>query len=103
MLSLIEHDSINTTLAKAKTIRPILERLLTRIKKTVTLVDVYRIARSEFGLTASQEHAQKIVLKLQKLGEYFKDRPGGYLQIFKNGFRLGDNAPMAIIQFVSKA
>ena len=101
MLSIIEHDSITTTLAKAKAVRPILERFLTRIRKAPALLDTYRIARSELGLIASQEHAQKVVTKLQKLGEYFKDRPGGYLQIFKDGLRLGDNAPMAVIQFVT--
>jgi large subunit ribosomal protein L17 len=90
--ALIKHESIKTTLPKAKDLRPVVEKLITLAKRG--------------GLhcrrqAVSQLQDQSVVKKLMdSMGARFADRSGGYLRIVKAGFRYGDNAPMAVIQFV---
>ncbi|ANK83119.1 50S ribosomal protein L17 [Minwuia thermotolerans] len=92
--ALIKHEQIKTTLPKAKDLRPVVEKLVTLAKRG--------------GLHARrQAYAQlpeeRIVAKLfDELAERYKDRPGGYLRIIKAGYRYGDSAPMAIIEFVDR-
>jgi large subunit ribosomal protein L17 len=92
--SLIEHEQIKTTLPKAKELRPIIEKLITLGKRG----DMH--ARR---LAAAQLKQDKDVAKLfAVLGPRYKERQGGYVRIMKAGFRYGDMAPMAIIEFVDR-
>ena len=92
--SLIEHEQIKTTLPKAKELRPIVEKMITLAKRG----DLH--ARRQ---AASKLKQDKHVAKLfEVLGPRFKERNGGYVRIMKAGFRYGDMAPMAIIEFMDR-
>ena len=92
--SLIEHEQIKTTLPKAKELRPIVEKLITLAKRG----DLH--ARRQ---AAAQLKQDAVVAKLfEVLGPRYKDRQGGYVRVLKAGFRYGDMAPMAIIEFVDR-
>ena len=93
--ALIEHEQITTTLPRAKELRRIIEPL-------VTLGKVPSVHRRRIAFARLQSRAA--VSKLfDDLGARFSSRPGGYVRILKNGFRKGDNAPMALVEFVEKA
>ena len=90
--SLIEHKRIHTTLAKAKALRMFLEPLVTRSKED-TMHNrrmVFRALNNKYAVTEL----------FRNISEKVADRPGGYLRIIKLGNRLGDNAEMALIEFV---
>jgi len=92
--SLIEHEQIRTTLPKAKELRPVIERLITLAKRG----DLH--ARRQ---AAAQLHEDKYVRRLfEVLGPRYRERQGGYVRVLKAGFRYGDMAPMAIIEFVER-
>jgi len=92
--SLIEHEQIKTTLPKAKELRPIVEKLITLAKRG----DLH--ARRQ---AAAQLKEDRHVARLfDILGPRYKSRNGGYLRVLKAGFRFGDMAPMAIIEFVDR-
>ena len=92
--SLIEHEQIVTTLLKAKELRPIVEKLVTLAKRGDLNSRRLAIAR-----TRNKEMSKKL---FDVLGPRYKDRQGGYIRIMKAGFRYGDNAPMAVIEFVDR-
>ena len=92
--SLIEHEQIKTTLPKAKELRPIVEKLITLAKRG----DLH--ARRQAAAQLKQD--QYVAKLFDILGERYKDRQGGYVRIMKAGFRYGDMAPMAIIEFVER-
>jgi large subunit ribosomal protein L17 len=92
--SLIKHEQIITTLPKAKELRPFVEKLVT-LAKSGTLHD-RRIAISRVRDVA------QVGKLFEVLGPRYKDRNGGYIRIMKAGFRHGDNAAMAIIEFVER-
>ncbi|PWJ18265.1 50S ribosomal protein L17 [Jannaschia seohaensis] len=92
--SLIEHEQIKTTLPKAKELRPIVEKMVTLAKRG----DLH--ARR---LLASRLHDEAAVSKLiDVLAPRYADRQGGYVRVLKAGFRYGDMAPMAFIEFVDR-
>jgi len=92
--ALFTHKSITTTETKAKRLRPLAERLITFAKRG----DLH--ARRQ---AIAQIKDVELVGKLfAVLGPRYKERNGGYLRIMKAGFRFGDNAPMAIIEFVDR-
>ena len=92
--ALIEHEKIETTVTKAKTVKPYAEKVITKAKKG-SLHDRRQV------LKMIQNKA--IVAKLfEEIGPKYEDRNGGYTRIIKAGFRYGDNAPMAIIEFVDR-
>ena len=92
--SLIKHEQITTTLPKAKELRPIVEKLITLGKRG----DLH--ARRQ-AISAVRDVPQ--VGKLfETLGPRYAERNGGYIRIMKAGFRRGDNAPMAVIEFVDR-
>jgi len=92
--SLIEHEQIKTTLPKAKELRPIVEKLITLAKRG----DLH--ARRQAAAQLKQDmHVQKL---FDVLGPRFAERQGGYIRVLKAGFRYGDMAPMAIIEFVDR-
>ena len=90
---LIEHESVMTTLPKAKEIRPIVEKIVTLAK-----IDTLHNRRS---LLTKFRNDMKPVSKLfSVLGKRYLERKGGYLRIIKTGYRQGDCAAMSIIRFV---
>jgi len=92
--ALIKHEQIVTTLPKAKDLRPIVEKLITLGKRG----DLH--ARRQ-AIAQIRDEGQ--VAKLfAVLGPRYKERQGGYIRILKAGFRYGDNAPMAVIEFVDR-
>ena len=92
--ALIKHEQIITTLPKAKDLRPVVEKLVTLGKRG----DLH--ARR---LAISRLRDADLVKKLiDVLGPRYKTRNGGYLRVMKAGFRPGDNAPMAVIEFVDR-
>jgi large subunit ribosomal protein L17 len=92
--SLIEHEQIVTTLPKAKELRSIADKLVTLAKRGDLHARRQAIARV-------RDLAQ--VRKLfDVLGPRYAERAGGYTRVLKAGFRLGDNAPMAVIEFVER-
>ncbi|GMB83674.1 MULTISPECIES: 50S ribosomal protein L17 [Shinella] len=92
--SLIQHEQIVTTLPKAKEIRPIVEKLVTLGKRG----DLH--ARRQ---AISQIRDVAVVSKLfDAIASRYANRNGGYLRIMKAGFRHGDNAPLAVIEFVDR-
>ncbi len=93
--SLLQHELIKTTLAKAKELRGVVEPLIT-LAKTDTLAN----RRLAFNRLRDRAMVTKL---FNELGPRFKARPGGYLRVLKCGFRKGDNAPAAIIEMVDKA
>jgi large subunit ribosomal protein L17 len=92
--SLIQYEQIKTTLPKAKDIRPIVEKLITLGKK-----NTLHSRRQLIATLGSNDLAAKV---LNTLSVRFKDRPGGYTRIVKAGFRHGDMAPMAFIEFLDR-
>ena len=92
--ALIKHEQIKTTLPKAKDLRPVVEKLITLGKRG----DLH--ARRQ---AIAQIKDVALVGKLfSVLGPRYKDRNGGYLRVLKAGFRHGDNAAMAVIEFVDR-
>lgn len=91
-LALIEHKRINTTLAKAKSLRVYLEPLLTKSKTNTT-----HSRRTVFANLQSKTAVEEL---FGPIAEKIAARPGGYLRIIKTGFRQGDSAETAMIEFV---
>ncbi len=91
-IALITHKRINTTLAKAKALRVHLEPIVTK-SKTNTM----HSRRVVFSYLQNKEAVKEL---FDVIGERVADRPGGYLRIIKTGFRKGDAAEMAMIEFV---
>ena len=89
MNSLIEHEVIKTTVPKAKELRRVIEPMITLANR-----------RLAFDRLRSRDSVTKL---FNDLGPRFKARPGGYTRILKMGFRVGDNAPMALVELVDRA
>ncbi|MBO6719900.1 MAG: 50S ribosomal protein L17 [Rhizobiaceae bacterium] len=92
--SLIEHEQITTTLPKAKELRPIVEKLVTLGKRG----DLHA-RRQVIAQIGSDELAKRL---FETIAPRYATRNGGYLRIMKAGFRHGDNAAMAVIEFVDR-
>ncbi|BBP46830.1 50S ribosomal protein L17 [Thiosulfatimonas sediminis] len=92
--SLIEHEVIRTTVAKAKELRTVAEPLITLAK-----IDSVHNRRNAFARLGDKAAVGKL---FQELGPRYQTRPGGYIRILKCGFRPGDNAPMAIVELVDR-
>ena len=92
MNSLIEHEVIKTTVPKAKELRRVIEPMITLAKE-----DTVANKRLAFNRLRSRDSVTKL---FADLGPRFAKRPGGYTRILKMGFRVGDNAPMALVEMV---
>ncbi|AOK28508.1 50S ribosomal protein L17 [Burkholderia singularis] len=92
--SLIEHEVIKTTLPKAKELRKVVEPLITLGKKP-SLAN----RRLAFNRLRDRDSVTKL---FDVLGPRYANRPGGYLRILKFGFRVGDNAPMALVELLDR-
>ncbi|MBD3893421.1 50S ribosomal protein L17 [Hydrogenophaga sp.] len=95
MNSLLTHEVIKTTLPKAKELRRVVEPMITLAKES---------SLANRRLVFDRLRDRDVVVKLfNELGPRFKARPGGYTRILKMGFRVGDNAPMALVELVDRA
>jgi large subunit ribosomal protein L17 len=94
MNSLIEHEVIKTTVPKAKELRRVIEPMLT-LGKEPTLSN----KRLAFNRLRNRDNVTKL---FNELGPRYQTRPGGYTRILKMGFRVGDNAPMALVELVDR-
>jgi large subunit ribosomal protein L17 len=92
--ALIKHEQITTTLHKAKDLRPIVEKLVTLGKRG----DLH--ARRQ--AIAEMRDVAMVKKLFEVLGPRYKDRPGGYIRVLKAGFRYGDSAPVAVIEFIDR-
>ncbi|AWL10915.1 50S ribosomal protein L17 [Saliniradius amylolyticus] len=92
--SLVKHEIIKTTLPKAKELRRVIEPLITLAKQ-----DSVANRRLAFARTGDKEVVGKL---FTDLGPRYSERPGGYVRILKCGYRTGDKAPMAYIEFVDR-
>ena len=93
-VSLMEHEMIKTTLPKAKELRRVAEPLITMAKN-----DNVANRRLAFARLRDRDTVTKL---FNELGPRYKERPGGYLRILKCGVRVGDKAPMAIVELVDR-
>jgi large subunit ribosomal protein L17 len=95
MNSLLTHEVIKTTVPKAKELRRVVEPMITLAKEAT-------VANRRLAFDRLRD--RDVVVKLfNELGPRFKARPGGYTRILKMGFRVGDNAPMALVELVDRA
>ncbi|MDR2128661.1 MAG: 50S ribosomal protein L17 [Burkholderiaceae bacterium] len=94
MNSLIEHELIKTTVPKAKELRRVVEPMITLSKK-----DTVANRRLAFARLRSKDSVSKL---FTELGPRYNARPGGYTRILKMGFRVGDNAPLALVELVDR-
>ena len=92
--ALIKHEQIVTTLPKAKDLRPVVEKMITKAKRG----DLH--ARRQVIVDLRDETMAKKLFEI--LGPRYQGRAGGYTRVLKAGFRYGDNAPMAVIEFVDR-
>ena len=92
--ALIKHEQIVTTLPKAKDLRPVVEKLITLGKRG----DLH----ARRNAMSSLRDADMVRKLFEVLGPRYQGRPGGYCRVLKAGFRQGDNAPMAVIEFVDR-
>ena len=93
-VALIKHEQITTTLPKAKELRPYVEKLVTLGKRGDLHARRLLIAK-----TRDLGSARKLI---DVLAPRYAERPGGYIRVLKAGFRLGDDAPMAVVEFVDR-
>src|SRR5271165_3750483 len=94
--ALIKHEQIKTTLPKAKELRPVVEKLVTLSRRGATDLHARRQALSQ---VRDEVQVRKL---FDVIGPRYAARPGGYIRIMKAGFRFGDNAEMAFIEFVDR-
>ena len=94
LVELIDHERIVTTLPKAKAIRPLLEKCITKGRENTngTFWSLFRFLRNK----------EAVVKIIKDLAPHYAKRPGGYLRIVKAGYRHGDMAPVAIIEMVDR-
>lgn len=93
-LALFKHEQINTTLIKAKNLRPFAEKIITLAKK-----GNLESRRKTLSILKNKKITDKVFTNIAKR---YESRQGGYIRIIKNGFRYGDSAPQAIIELVDR-
>jgi len=94
--ALIKHEQITTTLPKAKDLRPVIEKLVTKARNSKGSLHARHLAIQEI------KDATMVAKLFDVLGPRYATRPGGYVRILKAGHRYGDHAPMAVIEFVDR-
>ncbi len=94
--ALIKHEQIKTTLPKAKELRPVVEKLVTLSRRGSSNLHARRQLIAQVG---DEVQVQKL---FDVIGPRYASRPGGYIRVLKAGFRHGDNAEMAVIEFIDR-
>jgi large subunit ribosomal protein L17 len=92
--ALVKHEQITTTLPKAKELRPVVERLITKAKR-----GTLHARRQIFAVLRDEATTAKL---MDTLAGRYSERSGGYTRVLKSGFRYGDSAPMAVIELVDR-
>lgn len=92
--ALVKHEQITTTLPKAKELRPFVEKLVTLGKR-----GGLHARRQVLSVVRDEKIADKL---FTTLAQRYAERPGGYTRVLRAGFRTGDSAPMAVIEFVDR-
>ena len=92
--ALIKHEQIKTTLPKAKELRPVFEKMVTKAK-----ANTLHVRRQLISFLREEDMVEKLIAVL---GVRYKDRKGGYVRVLKAGFRFGDCAPMAVVELVDR-
>ncbi len=92
--ALIKHEQIRTTLPKAKELRPVVEKLVTLSRR-----NTLHARRQAIATVRDEVQVTKL---FEVLGPRYAERPGGYIRVLKAGFRPGDNAAMAVIEFIDR-
>ena len=100
--SLIKHEQIVTTLPKAKELKPIADKLVTLAKKAAATDDASKKLHYRRQAISQVRDVQMVGKLFDSLGERYAGRDGGYTRVVKAGFRYGDNAPRAVIEFVDR-
>jgi len=93
-LALLKHEQVNTTLVKAKSLRPYVEKIITLAKK-----GNLSSRKKAFSILRNKKITDKLFTSIAKR---YETRKGGYIRILKNGFRYGDSAPLAVIELVDR-
>jgi large subunit ribosomal protein L17 len=94
--ALIKHEQIKTTLPKAKELRPVVEKLVTLSRRGTSNLHARRLALAQ---VRDETQVKKL---FEVIGPRYASRPGGYTRVLKAGFRHGDNAAMALIEFIDR-
>ena len=94
--ALIKHEQIKTTLPKAKELRPVVEKLVTLSRRGAKNLHARRLA------LAQVRDADQVTKLFDVIAPRYATRPGGYTRVLKAGFRHGDNAAMAVIEFIDR-
>ena len=94
--ALIKHEQIRTTMPKAKELRPVVEKLVTLSRRGQANLHARRLALSQ---VRDETQVKKL---FEVIGPRYAKRPGGYTRVLKAGFRHGDNAAMALIEFIDR-
>ena len=94
--ALIKHEQIKTTLPKAKDLRPVIEKLVTLSRRGTKDLHARRQALAQI------KDADQVTKLFDVIGPRYAGRPGGYTRVLKAGFRYGDNAARAVIEFVDR-
>ena len=92
--ALVKHEQITTTLPKAKELRPVVEKLITKAKR-----GTLHARRQIYAVLRDDATTSKL---MDTLAERYSERQGGYTRVLKSGFRYGDAAPMAVIELVDR-
>lgn len=98
--ALIKHEQIKTTLPKAKSLRPFVEKLIT-LGKQANAKPQTALAKRRLAISKMRD-AEQVSKVFEVLAERYEGRSGGYVRVLKAGFRYGDSAPMAIIELVDR-
>ena len=98
--ALVKHEQIITTVPKAKELRPYVEKLVTFAKQAKANPDVALQRRRQ--VLRKMNNKDQVTKVFDVLADRYAERDGGYLRVLKAGFRKGDNAPIAIIEFVDR-
>ncbi len=103
IMQLFEHEKIQTTLAKAKSIQPDAEKIITIARNSLTASEVEKLnARRQVAAELGNASADTVKKLFDDIAPRFKTRPGGYTRLLKLGPRLGDNAEMVLLELVSE-
>jgi large subunit ribosomal protein L17 len=101
-VQLIENEKISTTIVKAKFVKPYVEKLITKAKEYIATDDKIKQYNTVKYLRARISNESAVKKLVTDLATKFEKRPGGYTRLVKTGFRDGDNAPTARVEFIKE-
>lgn len=102
MNDLFRHERIKTTEAKAAAVRAEAEKLITKAKRALATGDNTRVVHARRILMSRLNNKEMVTKVFDELAPRYEDRPGGYTRVYKLGLRLGDAAPMVLMELVDR-